>query len=257
VSQPSSPYFQDLYLTCDLLNRNSTNSSPIAVSVESNGDPNTTAGNASDGGEGSSHHSDSTYIATTTSPNQRSARSVSKKRGREDEDEQEQNSGDDRSPKRSKKSPSQPRTPGKSMRFACPYRKRDPRKYCVRDWRSCALTPLDDVARVKLVSQGSQSDLLLNFYRGHLYRHHRIFPCRRCKELFKDQDAVNSHLEQSEGCELRAVGVADGVTADVVDKLRNKKTGQRTEAQRWEDIYRLLFPGALVPSPCKYSFFFF
>ena len=33
--------------------------------------------------------------------------------------------------------------------FACPYRKRDPRKYCVRDWRSCALGPHKTVARVK------------------------------------------------------------------------------------------------------------
>jgi hypothetical protein len=33
--------------------------------------------------------------------------------------------------------------------FACPYRKRDPRKYSVRDWRSCALTPLHTIARVK------------------------------------------------------------------------------------------------------------
>ena len=33
--------------------------------------------------------------------------------------------------------------------FACPYRKRDSRKYCVRDWRSCALGPHKTVARVK------------------------------------------------------------------------------------------------------------
>jgi hypothetical protein len=36
-----------------------------------------------------------------------------------------------------------------SLGFACPYRKRDPRKYCVRDWRSCALSPQKTVARVK------------------------------------------------------------------------------------------------------------
>jgi hypothetical protein len=33
--------------------------------------------------------------------------------------------------------------------FACPYRKHNPRKYCVRDWRTCALTPHKTVARVK------------------------------------------------------------------------------------------------------------
>jgi hypothetical protein len=33
--------------------------------------------------------------------------------------------------------------------FACPYRKHDPRKYCVSNWRSCALNPQKTVARVK------------------------------------------------------------------------------------------------------------
>jgi hypothetical protein len=33
--------------------------------------------------------------------------------------------------------------------FACPFRKHNPRKYCVRDWRTCALTPHKTVARVK------------------------------------------------------------------------------------------------------------
>jgi hypothetical protein len=34
-------------------------------------------------------------------------------------------------------------------KFACPYRKYDPRKYCVPNWGPCALTPLQTVARVK------------------------------------------------------------------------------------------------------------
>jgi len=49
-----------------------------------------------------------------------------------------------------------PRTPAvsrdaleESAQFACPYRKYDPRKYNFRDWRTCALTPLRTVARVK------------------------------------------------------------------------------------------------------------
>jgi hypothetical protein len=36
-----------------------------------------------------------------------------------------------------------------SAQFACPYRKHDPRKYNVRDWATCALSPLRTVARVK------------------------------------------------------------------------------------------------------------
>jgi hypothetical protein len=39
-----------------------------------------------------------------------------------------------------------------NAKFACPYRKYDPRKYCVQNWRPCALTPLENVARVKFVT---------------------------------------------------------------------------------------------------------
>jgi hypothetical protein len=42
-----------------------------------------------------------------------------------------------------------PNTDQTSAGFACPYRKHNPRKYCVRDWRTCALTPHKTVARVK------------------------------------------------------------------------------------------------------------
>jgi hypothetical protein len=40
-----------------------------------------------------------------------------------------------------------------NAKFACPYRKYDPRKYCVQNWRPCALTPLENVARVKFVTR--------------------------------------------------------------------------------------------------------
>jgi hypothetical protein len=35
------------------------------------------------------------------------------------------------------------------LKFACPYRKRDPRKYCLSNWRRCALTAHESVSRVK------------------------------------------------------------------------------------------------------------
>jgi hypothetical protein len=38
---------------------------------------------------------------------------------------------------------------GVSPYFACPYRKRNPRKYCVRNWGPCARTGLQSISRVK------------------------------------------------------------------------------------------------------------
>lgn len=38
---------------------------------------------------------------------------------------------------------------GITLLFACPYRKQNPRKYCVRDWGTCALTGHQTISRVK------------------------------------------------------------------------------------------------------------
>jgi hypothetical protein len=67
---------------------------------------------------------------------------------------------DQRAPKRVRASSCATNDNGK---FACPYRKYDPRKYCVQNWRPCALTPLENVARVKFVSIPSQARLPTNF----------------------------------------------------------------------------------------------
>jgi hypothetical protein len=66
------------------------------------------------------------------------------------------------------------------------------------------------------------------------------------------------HLERPEGCELRDIEHADGVTAEIAEKLRSKKKAQpnQTEAERWQAIYRLLFPHEVVPSPCKLPLYF-
>ena len=94
---------------------------------------------------------------------------------------------------------------------------------------------------------------LLIRFRAHLYSHHRIFPCHRCKVLFKDSDAVTTHLNEPKGCELKNIDQGDGITPEVHEKLRSKKKTQRdqTEADRWKNIYKLLFPNEMIPSPCK------
>ncbi|KAH7346163.1 hypothetical protein BKA65DRAFT_272413 [Rhexocercosporidium sp. MPI-PUGE-AT-0058] len=105
-------------------------------------------------------------------------------------------------------------------KFACPYRINQPQKYrsSNRDWRSCALTPLENVARVK----------------GHLYRHHMIYPCQRCKEVFKNQQAIS-----------------DSITNEIVEKLKSKKKSHRRGDGRRPLAEHLLaaLPDAPAPSP--------
>lgn len=43
-------------------------------------------------------------------------------------------------------------SPGEAIHFACPFRKRNSRKYNVHQWSTCALTPQKGVSRVKLAN---------------------------------------------------------------------------------------------------------
>ena len=97
------------------------------------------------------------------------------------------------------------------------------------------------------------SSYVLNIGRGHLYRHHRIFPCPRCKVLFESQEEVTLHIGKPEGCEFRESKQEDGITSEVVERLRCKKKTRKgqSEEESWAEIYQLIFPGEDVPSPCK------
>ncbi|PMD50679.1 uncharacterized protein K444DRAFT_274932 [Hyaloscypha bicolor E] len=209
------------------------NPSPGTGSMDADENLNDNKQTASEGGEDSTQNTGSNSFSTTNNNSQKYPRSVLGRHSREGEDD-DQDNGDGRSPKKPKTFVSPCQTQDGNTKFACPYRKRDPRKYCVQHWRSCALTPLDTVARVK----------------AHLYKYHRIFPCQRCQKLFKDPDAVTLHAQTPEGCEVRHIEHTDGVTPKIAEKLRSKKKARdQTEAERWRDIYELLFPNEMTPSP--------
>lgn len=141
--------------------------------------------------------------------------------------------------------PKRPKVPSTSTtsfeelaQFACPYRKHDPRKFNFRDWPTCALTPQRTVARVK----------------GHLYRHHRVHQCQRCKELFESQEQLDNHIIALQGCEVRPPDPFQpiyGITVRLKEQLQSRKKAYpgQTEAKRWQQMYQLIFPNEIAPSP--------
>ena len=98
-----------------------------------------------------------------------------------------------------------------------------------------------------------QSSELIILHRGHLYRHHRIFQCPRCKKLFSSQDEMDAHFIVLQGCDLSSEAAIEGITSNIEKHLRSRKKTYRhqTEENRWAEIYRLLFPGENIPSPCE------
>jgi hypothetical protein len=81
-----------------------------------------------------------------------------------------------------------------------------------------------------------------------------IYPCQRCKEIFKSQEEVSAHLKGAKGCELREIEIRDGITCDTVERLKSRKKTRpsETEEDRWRKLYSIIFPGCTSPSPCKY-----
>ena len=100
---------------------------------------------------GGSSQSRSSPAAQRNHKPERASTSRRRKRGREDDGDGSSDDNNGRSPKRPKAYSSPPQELNERSKFACPYHKHDPQKYCHqnRRWRSCALTPLDTIARVK------------------------------------------------------------------------------------------------------------
>jgi hypothetical protein len=92
----------------------------------------------------------STGGRTVTTPDQALPNTGANKRKFGADDEWNPDEDDGQGQKRPKKDiPAAMNSPGFKMKLACPYRKHDPRKYCLDGWRTCALASLTTVARVK------------------------------------------------------------------------------------------------------------
>jgi hypothetical protein len=78
-----------------------------------------------------------------------SAQGAAPKRQREEEDDDDNSSsnGNGRAPKRS--IPQQTLPGGEGLALSCPFRKRDPRKYRLPEYKTCALSSWKSVGRVK------------------------------------------------------------------------------------------------------------
>jgi hypothetical protein len=90
--------------------------------------------------------------------------------------------------------------------------------------------------------------------REHLYRKHRVpIQCKRCWINFKSSTELEGHYTADDICEKKAGTTAEGVTADIEERLRSRKQmgPRKSEEDRWREIYKLLFPDEIVPSPCE------
>jgi hypothetical protein len=103
----------------------------------------TRAGSPSSSGSTSANQGAKTSTGAAHANNENS-------QGADDDDDGSREEGN-QEPNRSRNGNRSKETRTQVKKFACPYRKYNPRKYCYlnRTWRTCALASFDTVARVK------------------------------------------------------------------------------------------------------------
>ncbi|KAK0744476.1 hypothetical protein B0T21DRAFT_281204 [Apiosordaria backusii] len=128
-----------------------------------------------------------------------------------------------------------PKTPtdAPGPKYPCPFRKRNPVRFNIREHDSCAQTPFSFME-----------------LRKHIVSHHkqRYKPrqCRRCKVQFGSDMALLEHLmlPKDQICDVNSspgnYDQEDGISPEIEKALHDPK--QADDSWTWESIWRLLFP---------------
>ncbi|KAM0425217.1 hypothetical protein ACHAPT_009534 [Fusarium lateritium] len=126
-----------------------------------------------------------------------------------------------------------------NLSLSCPYRKRNPWMFNVRDHPTCANHSFPTIALLKrhIVSKHQSKDF--------------AFPCNTCGISFRTHDDRQLH-EESGFCFKYGTNYLDehdnGITEDMLRRLRDR--GARNGVSDWKTIWMTIFPGSdQVPSP--------
>ncbi|KAF5696331.1 hypothetical protein FGLOB1_13604 [Fusarium globosum] len=151
----------------------------------------------------------------------RPRRTPKRKRSKDDEDD-----GNGDSPKSQRVDGAQ-----RTRMLACPFYKRNPRKYGQRKWKSCAYPGYESMHRLK----------------------HSLpeYQCRRCRVDLETSEALEAHSQQLQAC-TPCIDNQDGLSQDQIKRMKSKKGTQRNKSDidRWNDVYLIVFPyDQQTPSP--------
>ncbi|KAF5260234.1 hypothetical protein FOXYS1_9137 [Fusarium oxysporum] len=125
------------------------------------------------------------------------------------------------------------RNANEPLRFACPYFKRDPGKYCRE--ATCVGPGWIEIHRVK--------------------RHALPPQCPRCWQDFKTEQLRDVHLQTDPPCQKKTnESNLDGFTKTQEKQLKSRKKSEMkmTDAGKWREMYQILFPDddpATIPDP--------
>ncbi|KAI0854790.1 hypothetical protein F4860DRAFT_84505 [Xylaria cubensis] len=114
--------------------------------------------------------------------------------------------------------------------FSCPYRKRNPRRFNVRDHEECANRSYKDFSMLK----------------KHITAYHfKAHVCSRCNQVCVNQDVLLAHLERCDHPPSNRplhpyINPEDGVDNKTENILKSRKATE--QIKDWPALWRLLFP---------------
>ncbi|KAF4500372.1 hypothetical protein FAGAP_3398 [Fusarium agapanthi] len=188
------------------------------------------------GGNGSQNTSSQSQTSSGSSTQKKKKGGEGAAQPRRDQKRKRGNGGEDDGNEESSKS--QRVDQGSDIRmFACPFYKRNPRKYGQPKWKSCAHPGFPNIHRVK----------------EHVYRRHSLpeYQCRRCRVDLETSEALEAHSLQLRAC-TPYIGAQDGLNQDQLKRMKSKKGAGKSKSKedRWNDVYSIVFPyDQQKPSP--------
>lgn len=121
-----------------------------------------------------------------------------------------------------------------NLRLSCPYRKRNPHRFNVREHHSCAMTYFPKFAEL----------------RQHIVKQHKrddpsAFVCDRCNRNFAARKELRDHqrLPKELMCDIADHDPESGIDGPTATKLLSRKRASGASSQvQWCEIWHILFP---------------
>ncbi|ROT42861.1 hypothetical protein SODALDRAFT_327020 [Sodiomyces alkalinus F11] len=152
--------------------------------------------------------------------------------GDEEGDNMGDEEGDSGAPfKRAKQTPKEP---DEGLRLSCPFRKKNPARFNVREHYSCSMTYFSKFAEL----------------RQHIVKQHKrvdpsAFVCDRCNRDFPCRKDLRDHqrLPREQMCDITDHDPESGIDGSTATKLLSRKRASGMSADvQWREIWGLLFP---------------
>lgn len=129
-------------------------------------------------------------------------------------------------------------------RFACPFYKKDPSKYCP------SATAGGNYSGDKFAQCHKYGSIELHRLVSDHFKKHKIFDCAKCCEEFDDAEAALNHADV---CPRAGQPPARAPRRDGIDKTRSDEiktimsTRGKKDREKWMQIFNVLFPSTPQP----------